>query len=125
TLGDLLAYLRAPGLLEQPALADRLELDARRRGAFDAPRARAIWEQRHWRLEAVDRIVAAQERGPRDLLDRAARELQRLFAAPRRRQAQVLAGEELAEADAVSVAGRALTELRELARAAPELAPAG
>jgi ATP-dependent helicase/DNAse subunit B len=124
TLGDLLAYLRAPGLLKQSALADRLELDARRRGAFDALRARTIWEQRHWRLEAVDRIVAAQERGPRDLLDRAARELQRLFAAPRRRQAQVLAGEELAEADAVSVAGRALTELRELARAAPELAPA-
>src|SRR6185312_7753152 len=112
TLGDLLAYLRAPGLLEQPALADRLELDARRRGAFDAPRARAIWEQRHWRLEAAARIVAARERGPRDLLDRAARDLERLFAAARRRQAHVLAGEELAEADAFSVVCGALTALR-------------
>ncbi|HTB69349.1 MAG TPA: PD-(D/E)XK nuclease family protein [Solirubrobacteraceae bacterium] len=124
TLGDLLAYLRAPGLLEQPALADRLELSARRVGALDAERARALWEARHWRLEAIERMLAAQERGARALLDRAARELQRLFAAPRRGQARVLDGEELDEASAVSVARRALAELRELARFAPELAPA-
>ncbi len=35
-LGDLLAWLRAPGLLELPALADRLELRARRAGARSA-----------------------------------------------------------------------------------------
>ena len=124
TLADLLAYLRAPGLLEQPALADRLELNARRSGALDAARARLLWEERHWRLEAIDRLAQAQERGANALIERAARELQRLFAAPRRRQASVLAGEELDEAAAVSVARRALAELRELARLDAELAPA-
>ncbi len=124
TLDDLLAYLRAPGLLEQPALADRLELSARRSGALDCERARALWEARHWPLEAIERMQAAQERGARALLDRAAHELQRLFAAPRRRQARVLDGEELDEAGAVALARRALAELRELARFAPELAPA-
>ncbi|HEV2975864.1 MAG TPA: PD-(D/E)XK nuclease family protein [Solirubrobacteraceae bacterium] len=123
-LADLLAYLRAPGLLDQPALADRLELSARRGGALDSERARALWEARHWRLEAIERMLAAQERGARALLDRTARELQRLFAAPRRGQARVLDGEELDEAGAVSVARRALMELRELARFAPELVPA-
>ncbi len=123
TLGDLLAYLRAPGLLEQPALADRLELTARRGGALDAARARALWESRHWPLEAIDRVADAQERGPSALFDRVARELQRLFAAPRRGQARVLDGDELDEAGAVSAARRALAELRELARFAPELAP--
>jgi ATP-dependent helicase/DNAse subunit B len=123
-LGDLLAYLRAPGLLEQPALADRLELVARRAGALDSESARSLWEQRHWPLEAIDRLSEAQERGTTALLDRAARECDRLFVAPRRSQAVVLDGEELDEAGAVSVARRAFAELRELARLAPELAPA-
>jgi ATP-dependent helicase/DNAse subunit B len=123
-LGDLLAYLRAPGLLEQPALADRLELAARRAGALDSESARSLWEQRHWPLEAIDRLREAQQRGTGALLDRAARECNRLFVAPRRSQAVVLDGEELDEAGAVSVARRAFAELRELARLAPELAPA-
>ncbi len=124
TLADLLAYLRAPGLLERPALADGLELRARRAGVLDCERARALWEGRHWPLEALDRLRAAQERGPRALLERAERELQRLFAAPRRGQARVLDGDELDEAGAVSTARRALLELRELARLDAALAPA-
>jgi ATP-dependent helicase/DNAse subunit B len=123
-LADLLAYLRAPGLLEQPALADRLEVAARRAGALDSDAARSLWEQRYWPLEAIDRLSEAQERGTAALLDRAARECNRLFVAPRRSQAPVLGGEELDEAGAVSVARRAFAELRELARLAPELAPA-
>jgi ATP-dependent helicase/DNAse subunit B len=122
-LADLLAYLRAPGLLEQPALADRLEVAARRAGALDSDSARSLWEQRHWPLEAIDRLSEAQERGTTALLDRAGRELNRLFVAPRRSQARVLDGEELDEAGAVSVARRAFAELHELARLAPELAP--
>ncbi|HTA35767.1 MAG TPA: PD-(D/E)XK nuclease family protein, partial [Solirubrobacteraceae bacterium] len=122
-LGDLLAWLRAPGVLEQPALADRLELEARRSGALDATRARALWEVRHWRLETIDRFAQAQERGSAALLDRTSRELAWLFSAPRRSQASVLAGEELDEAAALAAASRALGELRELARLAPELAP--
>ncbi|HEX3910696.1 MAG TPA: PD-(D/E)XK nuclease family protein [Solirubrobacteraceae bacterium] len=126
-LGDLLAWLRAPGLLEQPGLADSLELRARRSGAQSAAEARALWEQRHWPLEAIDRLREAQERGPSALLERAARELYWLFCAPRRGAAAVLGAEQLDEAGALAAARRALGELRELARiaraGAPESAP--
>jgi ATP-dependent helicase/DNAse subunit B len=123
-LDDLLAWLRAPGLLANPALADSLEVSARRTGAVSAARARALWEERHWRLEAIDRLLEAQARGPSALLDRAARELYWLFCAPRRASARVLGEEELDEGNALAVGRRALAELRELARMAPELAPA-
>ncbi|TMM18216.1 MAG: hypothetical protein E6F96_07055 [Actinobacteria bacterium] len=121
---DLLAWLRAPGVLEHPELADRLEADARRAGAGSAEQARALWERRNWRLEAIDHLAEAQERGPAALAERAGRELAWLFAAARRRQASVLAGDELDEAGALASGQRALAELRELARLAPELAPA-
>jgi ATP-dependent helicase/nuclease subunit B len=123
-LGDLLAWLRAPGLLELPGLADSLELRARRAGALSVERARSLWEERHWRLESIDRLEQAQERGPAALLDRVARELDWLFSAPRRSQAVILGADELDDADALAAARRALAELRELARIAPELAPA-
>jgi len=121
---DLLAWLRAPGVLEQPALADRLELAARRAGAADAAAARALWEERNWPLEAIDRLFEAQARGPLALCERAARELYWLFCAPRRGGARVLEADELEDAGALAVGRRALAELRELARGAPELAPA-
>jgi ATP-dependent helicase/DNAse subunit B len=124
-LGDLLAWLRAPGLLEVPALADRLELRARRAGARSAAQGRALWEERHWPLESIDRLHDAQARGSGALIERAARELYWLFCAPRRAAAAVLAAEELDEAAALAAGRRALSELRELARIAPELAPAG
>jgi len=123
-LTDLLAWLRTPGLLEQPALADALEVSARRRGVAGAEQARALWEQRHWPLETIDRMLEAQGRGARALCDRAARELYWLFCAPRRAGACILGAEELDEAAALAAGRRALGELRELARIAPELAPA-
>jgi ATP-dependent helicase/DNAse subunit B len=122
-LGDLLAWLRAPGLLERPALADWLELTARRTGAADAARARTLWEERNWRLETIDRLAEAQERGSLALVERAERELSWLFCAPRRAGAHVLGAEELEDAGALAAGRRALKELRELARIAPELAP--
>jgi hypothetical protein len=132
---DLLAWLRAPGLLEHPELADRLEARAKRVGAESAERARALWEETHWRLDAIDRLdPAAADRGSSEtsrpgagagaLIDRAARELRWLFDAPRRGGAGVLEGGELDEAHALRVGLRALGELRELARLEPELAPA-
>jgi ATP-dependent helicase/DNAse subunit B len=123
-LGDLLAWLRAPGLLEQPALADWLEVTARRSGALSAERARALWEQRHWPLETIERLFEAQARGATALVDRAQRELYWLFCAPRRAGASILAADELDEAAALAAGRRALGELRELARMASELAPA-
>ena len=58
-LGDLLAWLRAPGLLEHPELADRLEARARREGVTSAAQAIALWEAEHWRLEAIEQLRAA------------------------------------------------------------------
>ncbi len=115
-LEDLLAWLRAPGLLERPELADRLEATARRTGVRSAAGARALWESEHWPLETLDHIHAAAQRGPRALIERIARELQWLFRAPRRCAAVVLAGEALGEARALTGATRALAELAELAR---------
>ncbi|HWW89431.1 MAG TPA: PD-(D/E)XK nuclease family protein [Solirubrobacteraceae bacterium] len=122
-LGDLLAWLRAPGLLERVALADSLELRARRSGALSSAQARALWEEHHWPLEAIDRLSDAQGRGAATLFDRAARELYWLFCAPRRAAASVLSAHELDDASALAAGSRALGELRELARLAPELAP--
>jgi ATP-dependent helicase/DNAse subunit B len=123
-LGDLLAWLRAPGLLERPEFADSVEVTARRMGAVSAARARALWEERHWRLDTIEQLERAAERGPAALIERAARELEWLFAAPRRAAARVLGEVEVDEARALSAGLGALGELRELARAAPELAPA-
>jgi ATP-dependent helicase/DNAse subunit B len=122
-LGDLLAWLRAPGLLQRPALADSLEIRARRAGALSAERARVLWEERNWPLETIDRLAEAQQRGPAALVDRAARELFWLFCAPRRAGAGVMGADELDEAGALAAGRGALGELRELARLAPELAP--
>jgi ATP-dependent helicase/DNAse subunit B len=121
---DLLAWLRVPGLLERPELADRLEARARSTGVSSAEQARALWEEQNWPLETIDQLREAAERGPRALVERAARELQWLFSAPRRGRASVLADDELDEASALALGRRALGELSELARAAPQLAPA-
>ncbi len=121
--GDLLAWLRAPGLLQRPEFADWLEITARRTGAQSAAQARILWEERHWRLDTIDQLAQAAERGPAALIERAIRELQWLFAAPRSGSARVLGEDELDEARALSAGLGALAELRELAAAAPELAP--
>ena len=150
-LGDLLAWLRAPGLLERPELADRLEARARREGASGAAQAKAIWEAEHWRLEALDHLRDGAERdraaraeavqgaarrggagrggagrggagrGGAALSERAGRELEWLFNAPRRGRAALLEGDELDEARALTAGLRALGELGRLARGAPEL----
>jgi RecB family exonuclease len=121
--GDLLAWLRAPGLLEHAELADRLELRVRRSGALSAAQARAMWEERNWPLTAIDRLSEAAERSPQELIERAGRELQWLFDAPRRGMASVLGRDELDDAQALAAGQRALGELRELARAARGEAP--
>ena len=122
-LGDLLAWLGAPGVLERPELLDRFELNARRQGVLDSARARALWEAENWPLERIDRVREAAATGTLALLDALANELQRLFCAPRGNTASVLDEEERDEASALVGARRALEELRELARATPELAP--
>lgn len=122
-LEDLMAWLRAPGLLRHPELADRLEALARARGISSAAAARALWESQHWPLETIDHIRDAAQRGPLALVERVQRELQWLFYAPHRGQAHVLTGAQLEDARALSEATRALAELADIARAMPSLAP--
>lgn len=122
-LDDLLAWLGAPGVLEHSELADRLEANARRQGALDAASARALWEAEHWPLDRIDRVREAAAAGAPALAEVLTSELQRLFCAPRSAVAAVLGEDELDEARALAGARRALEELRELARAAPGLAP--
>jgi ATP-dependent helicase/DNAse subunit B len=122
-LSDLLAWLGVPGALSHPELLDRLEASARRAGALDALRARSLWEAEHWSLDRIDRLSEAAAEGTSSLIDALSSELQRLFCAPRKAVAAVLGEGELHEARALVQAGRALDELRQLARLAPELAP--
>src|SRR4051794_3082855 len=84
TADDLLAWLRTPGKLERPALADRLEADARRSGARTVAAARALWEAAHpgFMLTELDRVAAAHASGPAALCGRLAVEAAALFAAP-------------------------------------------
>ncbi len=109
---DLLAYLRTPGLLRLPGLADRLEADVRKQGAHTADQARRLWEEERWPLDELDRL--------RDARDGAAlvRELEarlgRLFAVAHERRAAVLTGPELDEARALRAGQSALGELRAL-----------
>ena len=118
---DLLAWLRSPGLLVRLELADRLEAKAKREGVSSAVRARAIWEAEHWRLEALDHLSEAAHRGGRALCERAMRELEWLFNAPRRGSAALLGSDELDEVRALAAGRRALAELGGLASGVPEL----
>ena len=86
-----------------------------------AARARAIWEAEHWRLEALDHLSEAAQRGGRALCERAVRELEWLFNAPRRGSAALLESDELDEARALAAGRRALAELGGLASGVPEL----
>jgi ATP-dependent helicase/DNAse subunit B len=121
-LEDLLTWLRAPGLLERPELADRLEADARRRGISSAAAARALWESEHLPLDTLDHIREAALRGPLALIERTQRELQWLFSAPHRGQAHVLTGPQLDDARALTAGMGVLAELADIARSAPQLA---
>jgi len=122
SVADVLAWLRTPGLLERPELADRLEARARREGLRSAADARELWEREHWPLDAVRRLEEAQAK-PLKLLSRALSELERSFAAAWTGEARVLDAEEIDETRALKAGRGALEELRELVRLAPDLAP--
>jgi ATP-dependent helicase/DNAse subunit B len=106
---DLLDYLRSPGLLERPEVADALELKIRQQGLKTATQAR---EQLGFALDEIDGLRAAAD--PAVELARRAR---RLLAAPRRGAAAVLVGEEQLDAAALAAMLRALAELDELSEA--------
>jgi ATP-dependent helicase/DNAse subunit B len=103
---DLLDYLRTPGLLGRPELADTLELTVRQEGLRTAVEARA---RTSLRLGELDALQSARD--PAAELGRQAR---RLLAAPHRGMAAVLSPEEELDARALRAWLRALSELQEL-----------
>jgi ATP-dependent helicase/nuclease subunit B len=121
---DLLAWLRTPGKLAQPALADRLEQRVRVEGAAGATQARALWEADHpdFVLDELDRLAAAAS-DPAALYSRLSAETAALFAAPHRGRARVLAGSEALEARVAAALRSALSELERLAAADQSLVP--
>ncbi|MBA3421685.1 MAG: PD-(D/E)XK nuclease family protein [Thermoleophilaceae bacterium] len=121
---DLVAYLRTPGRLRVPALADRLEARVRREGTGDGVGARRLWEEGQWPLEEIDRLSRAA--GSPGLLEELDDRLEHLFVAPYARAAHLLAGPEREDAAALRAARAALAELKVLAAAGvgPELEPA-
>lgn len=119
---DLLAYLRATGMLEEPRLADELEAAARRRAVDTAAGARRLWERAPGRpgLEGLDRLRGAD--GAAGLLAELEAQLERLFSVPYRRRARVLSGEELEDPRVYETVRAALRDVRELVVADPDAA---
>ena len=103
---DLLAYLRAPGRLQRPEIADALEADVRREGLRTAAAARA---RLGWALTELDALRAAEDRGS-ELCGLA----RSLFDAPHRATASALTTREELDARALSTLVGATQELAEL-----------
>jgi ATP-dependent helicase/DNAse subunit B len=110
TAADLLAYLRTPGRLRKPELADRLESTVRQTGVRSAADAAATFEQlAGWPLDEVVRLRDE----PEALLGIA----ESRFADPYRRGAHVLRGSELDDARVFEAIRSALKEVAAVARA--------
>jgi RecB family exonuclease len=103
---DLLDYLRSPGMLERPEVADGLEADVRREGLVTATQAR---EQLGWSLGEIDALALAP-----DPASELARQARRLFASPHRGRAPIVAPAEELDAHALATMLRALGEVAEL-----------
>jgi RecB family exonuclease len=104
---DLLAYLRTPGLLKTPEIADGLDAEVRRGALRTARDARAALG---WELAELDDLAAARD--PARELCRLAR---RLFAAPYRGRAPALSEAQELDARALRALVATVDELSELA----------
>ncbi len=103
---DLLAYLRTPGMLARPEIADGLDADIGRRALRTAAQARA---QLGWELPELDALASAPD--PARALCRLAR---RLFAAPHRGAAPALTARQELDARALRALVGAVDELAEI-----------
>jgi len=123
SVADLLAYLRTPGVLNDPCRADELEARARVLGASSAAAALEQSGGERWPLAAVDRLRAAAAGGPGPLMSAAVAELERLVTAPGRRRAPRPDADGALELRALALVRRTAGELRELGRRRAELVP--
>ena len=121
TADDLLAYLRMPGRLDEPHLADRLEHELRRQGIQSAQAAREAWEAERWPLEEIDRL--ARTRDTAGLAARLDEEIEWLFGRPYLRQGHVFADDEREDPRARDALRAALSDVQRLARADAALVP--
>ncbi len=120
---DFLTWLRVPGRLDRPELADALERRLRRAGTSDAAAAHDGWDQlAGFRYEQLDEL-AALAGDPARFCERLAARAGDLLVLPWRARAAVLPAASEADARALGVVRAALTELTGLARAEPALAP--
>ena len=115
TADDLLSYLRTPGRLDIPGLADDLEAKTRQEGARTAARAREIWEQEHPNLplREVDALARAAGK-PARLLDELAKRAEWLFGRPYLRRAHVFASDEVAAPRTFAAVRDSIAQLRGL-----------
>jgi ATP-dependent helicase/DNAse subunit B len=120
TADDLLTYLRTPGKVDQPAVVDKLESEARRAGAQTARAALGLWQKRRgWRLDELDRLRRAEDAAA--LLVELDTQLERLFSAPYRRRAPLFGPGERDDPRVFAQARRALADLHSLAADGHEL----
>jgi ATP-dependent helicase/DNAse subunit B len=103
---DLIDYLRTPGALDRPDVADSLEARVHREGLRSVTAARALLQRDHPELDAL-----AGATDPAAELCRLAREL---FAAGHRAGAAVLSSEESLDARALATLTRTAGDLAEL-----------
>ncbi len=121
---DLLTWLRTPGKLRTPELADALEARTRREQITGAADARKLWEADRWALNELDALAAAAAAGDiGGILEVLERELEAIWTAPHRRTAAVLEPAGQADARVAAEVRRALGELRGLHGADPGLVP--
>ena len=120
TAADLLTWLRTPGRLADPDLADTLDAHVRRHEVATAGEARRAAPPE---LSAeLDALAAAAQAGPEAFLDALVAAADAIWTAPHVRAAAVLGAEDAADALAAAALRTAARELRSLAADDPVLA---
>jgi RecB family exonuclease len=121
--GDVLTWLRTPGKLADPDMADALDARVRRAEAVTAGEARRLWQGPP--LEELERAAEAAAAGPAELLEALLAEAEAMWTAPHRRRGAMLGPEDAADARAAAELRAAAGELRSLAAADADLVSVG
>lgn len=123
TAGDLLTWLRVPGVLDRPELADRLEAELRRGAVRDAFSAHDAWERlAGFRFGELDRLGGLCGE-PAALCERLATLAEELLTRRWRGRGALLPAASREDAAALKRLRTALGALARLAREQPALAP--
>ena len=125
TAGDVLRWLRTPGVLADEDPADDLEARLRRAEATTAREAERAWEAAgHPPLTDLAALREAAAVGVEALLDALVDLAERTWTGPHHRRAALLGPDERADARAAAGLRGAARELRDVLAAVPPRAPA-